>query len=376
MAYKTDPLDLTRVLIQTQTVNPPGLERICADYLGGILEPAGFRVHSFQPVPDRTSLIARKGGRSDQKPLCFLGHTDTVPLGSEKWERDPFGGEIAEGRIYGRGSSDMKSGLAAMVTAAVELSDRLDGTAGLTLLLVADEETGCTGAADLARHPELLEAAGAMVVGEPTGNLPMVGHKGALWLDAAFSGKSAHGSMPEKGDNAVYKAARAVQALEAFRFEVESHAYLGAPTLNVGTITGGTNINSVPDRAVIGIDMRTIPDQNHTDLFEQMKALLGSDAELSRRISVDGIWTDPDHPWVREVFELAAPVLEEKPEPGALPYFTDAGILTPAYGGIPTLILGPGEPGLAHRTNEYCLLNRIQQATEIYLEIARRWCGL
>lgn len=376
MAYKTDPLDLTRVLIQTQTVNPPGLERICADYLGGILEPAGFRVHSFQPVPDRTSLIARKGGRSDQKPLCFLGHTDTVPLGSEKWERDPFGGEIAEGRIYGRGSSDMKSGLAAMVTAAVELSDRLDGTAGLTLLLVADEETGCTGAADLARHPELLEAAGAMVVGEPTGNLPMVGHKGALWLDAAFSGKSAHGSMPEKGDNAVYKAARAVQALEAFRFEVESHAYLGAPTLNVGTITGGTNINSVPDRAVIGIDMRTIPDQNHTDLFEQMKALLGPDAELSRRISVDGIWTDPDHPWVREVFELAAPVLEEKPEPGALPYFTDAGILTPAYGGIPTLILGPGEPGLAHRTNEYCLLNRIQQATEIYLEIARRWCGL
>ncbi|MFW5636091.1 MAG: M20 family metallopeptidase [Thermodesulfobacteriota bacterium] len=376
MPTQTDPLELTRILIQTQTVNPPGLERICADYLGGILETAGYTVRSYQSEPDRTSLIARKGGRTDQKPLCFLGHTDTVPLGSEKWKRDPFGGEIADGRIYGRGSSDMKSGLAAMVAAAVELADRLEGTAGLTLLLVADEETGCTGAADLARHPDLLETAGAMVVGEPTGNLPRVGHKGALWLNAAFSGKSAHGSMPEKGDNAIYKAARAVRALESFRFGIDPHPILGGPTLNVGTITGGTNINSVPDRAVIGIDMRTIPDQDHGDLFRQFQTLLAPDADLSKRISVDGIWTDPNHPWIREVYDLAAPILGETPETGALPYFTDAGILTPAYGGIPTLILGPGEPGLAHQTNEYCRLDRIEQATEIYLEIARRWCGM
>ena len=144
----------------------------------------------------------------------------------------------------------------------------------------------------------------------------------------------------------------------------------------MGTITGGVNINSVPDRAVIGIDMRTIPDQNHTHLFEQILSVLGPEADLSRRISVEGIWTDPDHPWVREVFELAAPVLGERPQAGALPYFTDAGILTPAYGGIPTLILGPGEPGMAHQTNEYCRVDRIEQAKEIYIEIVRRWCGI
>ncbi|MFW5854362.1 MAG: M20 family metallopeptidase, partial [Thermodesulfobacteriota bacterium] len=177
-------------------------------------------------------------------------------------------------------------------------------------------------------------------------------------------------------DNAIYKAARAVGTLKNFRFGIDPHPFLGEPTLNVGTITGGTNINSVPDRAVIGIDMRTIPDQDHGDLFRQFQTLLAPDADLSKRISVDGIWTDPNHPWIREVYDLAAPILGETPETGALPYFTDAGILTPAYGGIPTLILGPGEPGLAHQTNEYCRLDRIEQATEIYLEIARRWCGM
>lgn len=376
MPYSTDPVELTGALIRTQTVNPPGNERLCADYLGGILEAAGFRVRSHQSQPDRTSLIARKGGRTDQKPLCFLGHTDTVPLGSEKWKRDAFGGEIVEGRIHGRGASDMKSGVAAMVAAAVELADRLESTPGLVLILAADEETGCVGSADLAKHPKILGEAGAMIVGEPTDNQPRVGHKGALWLDAVFRGKSAHGSMPEKGDNAIYKAARAVRALESFAFEIEPHPFLGPPTLNVGTIAGGVNINSVPDRAGIGIDMRTIPDQPHESLLERMQELLGPEAELSRRISVDGVWTDPDHPWVREVFDLMTPIIGERPEVGTLPYFTDAGMLTPAYGGIPTLILGPGDPGQAHQTDEYCRVDRIEQAAAAYIEIARRWCGI
>ena len=130
----------------------------------------------------------------------------------------------------------------------------------LVLIITAGEETGCTGAAALIRgEAQCCPQVGALVVAEPTGNQLLVGHKGALWLEAVTTGVTAHGSMPEKGVNAVYKAARAVTALQDFDFNFARHDVLGNPTLNVGAISGGLNINSVPDRAVIGIDIRTIP---------------------------------------------------------------------------------------------------------------------
>src|SRR5207237_10341154 len=127
---------------------------------------------------------------------------------------------------------------------------------GLSLVLVAGEGTGCEGAAHLARTPGALGRAGALLVGEPTGNRPVIGHKGALWLRARVRGVTAHGSMPDRGVNAVYKAAQAVLALSSFRFDVPPDALLGAPTLNGGTIKGGLNVNSVPAEAVIGIELR------------------------------------------------------------------------------------------------------------------------
>src|SRR5437588_407730 len=160
----------------------------------------------------------------------------------------------------------MKSGVAAIVAAALQLSRaRLRGP-GMTLVLVAGEETGCEGAAHLARTPGALGRAGALVVAEPTGIQPVIGHKGALWLRARFRGVTAHGSMPERGVNAVVKAARAVLKLADLRFDVAPDPLLGAPTLNVGTFAGGLNLNSVPDEAVIGIDLRTIPAQRHAQV--------------------------------------------------------------------------------------------------------------
>src|SRR6185437_16938244 len=117
----------------------------------------------------------------------------------------PFGGEIVDGRLYGRGASDMKSGVAAFVAAAIAEAGRLADGSGVKLVVTAGEETGCEGAASLAASGRL-GAAGALVVGEPTANQLFVGHKGALWLKAATAGATAHGSMPEQGDNAVYKA--------------------------------------------------------------------------------------------------------------------------------------------------------------------------
>ena len=364
-------VELTRELVRMQTVNPVNPERPCADAVGRLLQAAGFAVAAHEFAPGRTSVVARRDGPD---ALCFVGHLDTVPLGAAKWSREPFGGEIADGKLYGRGSSDMKSGVAAIVAAAVELS-RAPLRRGLTLVLVAGEETGCEGAAHLARTPGALGNAAAMIVGEPTGNVPVVGHKGALWLRARTRGKTAHGSMPSMGDNAVLKAARAALLLSEFRFDARPDALLGGPTLNIGTFHGGLNVNSVPDEAVIGVDIRTIPSVRHAPLRAELQRRLGSEVQLETLVDLEGVRTREDDAFVQRVCEVVGKVTGERAVPGAATYFTDASVLTPAYGGIPTVVIGPGEMALAHQTDEHCRVGRIEQAFAAYVDIARGFCG-
>ena len=372
---QAESVTLTQELVRFPTINPPGRERACAHYVGGLLESAGFRVAYHEFDDERTSLIATLAGRGEKLPLCFTGHLDTVPLGAAPWTHDAHAGEIEGAKLWGRGSSDMKSGVAAFLTAARALGGRREPAAGMTLVITAGEETGCTGAEDLAARAGVLGRAGALVVAEPTSNYPCVGHKGALRLEAVTRGVTAHGAMPEQGENAVYKMGRALAKLEAFSFDATPHPHLGAPSLNVGTIHGGLNINSVPDACTIGIDIRTIPGQEYGALMAALASRVGSEVDLQSSRWVSGVWTEPTHPWVQQVFDIMAPTLAARPEPRTLPYFTDGSILSEAYGGVPTLILGPGEAAQAHQTDEYCFVERIEQAAEAYERIAVQWCG-
>ena len=154
------------------------------------------------------------------------------------------------------------------------------------------------------------------------------------------------------------------------------HSRLGLRFLPVGTISGGLNVNSVPDAATIGIDVRTTPEQDHGALLKALQECLGDEVTLEPMVDADGIWTDPAHPWVQEVFDLATPIVGARPAPRATPYYTDGAALSPAYGGPPTVIVGPGELELLHQTDEYCRIDRIEQAVDLYVEIARRWCAL
>jgi succinyl-diaminopimelate desuccinylase len=371
-----DALALTRDLLRYDTVNPPGDEQACARHVGRLLEEAGCAVAEYEFGARRTSLVARLGGRAEAPPLCFTGHLDVVPLGARPWTHEPFTGEIDGRRLYGRGSSDMKSGVAAFVVAVSRLARGLRESPGVVLVITASEETFCEGSRHLAGLDGVLGRAGAIVVAEPTCNYPFVGHKGALWLRARASGVTAHGSMPERGVNAIYKAARAALRLEQFRFGVPPHPVLGAPTLNVGTFRGGLNVNSVPDAAEMDIDIRTIPGQKHGALRAQLGAHLGDEVALENLSDAEGVWSDPGDPWIQSVYDLVAPVIGERPVARAAPYFTDAAALTPAYGGAPTVILGPGELTLAHQTDEYCEIPRLEQAVEVFTELTRRWCRL
>jgi succinyl-diaminopimelate desuccinylase len=365
---------LTRDLVRIRSINPPGDEADCALLLARLLENGGFSVTAHSFAPGRTSIIATLSGAGE--PICFTGHLDTVPLGGAPWERDPLGAEPDGDRLFGRGTSDMKSGVAAMALSALALAKLPGRRAGLVLIFTAGEETGCDGARYLPQLNGVLPKASALLVGEPTGNYPLIGHKGALWLKAAFHGVTAHGSMPELGENAVYKAARGVLRLAEHRIEADRHNHLGAPSINVGSLHGGINVNSVPDAAAVEIDIRTLPGQSNDAIRREVTAVLGEGASVSSMVDVCAVASNPQNEWISDVFDLYERASGQRVDPRGAPFFTDASVLVPAMGDIPALILGPGESAMAHRTNEYCLASKIELAVELYGEIGRKWLGL
>jgi succinyl-diaminopimelate desuccinylase len=371
-----DAVELTRSLIRYETINPPGNEQPCAEFLGAMLENAGFSITYVPMGEGRANLIARIGGSAERKPLCFSGHTDVVPLGAAPWSVAPFAAEIADGKLYGRGSTDMKGGVAAFVAAAIELAPKLAGTPGLVLVITAGEERGCEGANLLVKTAGVLGEAGAMIVAEPTSNRPLVGHKGVLWIEGVAKGITAHGSTPQHGVNAVYKAARVVGRLETLNLGEGRDFTVGFPTVNVGWMRGGMNINSVPDEARIGVDIRMVPGITDEEVLERLAEIGGADVSFTRMGYSPAVWSEPSDPWIASVMELMREIAGTSMEPAIATYFTDAAALTKAYGHPPTLILGPGEPELAHQTDEFCYIRRIEEAKAAFTEIAKRWCGV
>lgn len=368
-----DAVELTKKLLAFDTINPPGRERDCATMAGELLREWGYSVEFHEYEKDRTSVVARAGGSDRKAPLVFTGHLDVVALGTRPWSKDPFNGETDGDRLYGRGTSDMKAGVGGMLAAARSFGKKLAGTPGVVLVLTAAEEGGCVGSAQLAKLPQLLGKAGALVVGEPTSNYPLVGHKGSIKFNAHFRGVSAHGSMPELGVNAVYKAARAVAKMEIFDFQAPAHPIMGRPTINVGTFAGGSGVNLVPDLASLGVDIRTVPGVDHAELLARLKALI-EDGEMDVFSDLQPVWTEPQQEWIQRVFGICKPILGEAPATKTATYMTDAANLRKAYGPVPTVILGPGEAAMAHQTDEYCSVERTRQSVAIYEALIADWC--
>ncbi|MBY0558782.1 M20 family metallopeptidase [Hyphomicrobium sp.] len=367
-----DPVALTSRLVRYNSITGPQAENACGRDLGQWLTDAGFRVEYHEYGPGRPNLLARLGRSDLGPPLGFSGHLDVVPLGDQEWSVNPFGGDIVHGRVYGRGSTDMKGGIAAFVSAVAGLRRELESTAGVLLVITAAEETACQGALHLAKLGVLGNVSG-LVLAEPTNNRPVIAHKGVLWVRAETEGVAAHGSTPQLGVNAIHKIADAVQALRALKLPDDLDPLMGCATLNIGKIGGGANINSVPDRAFVEVDIRTLPTMRHADIRDALEAALtATGARIDTLADLSGIWTDPRGPFVRDIFEIVKSETGATPAIEAAPYITDASALTPAFGGVPTVIWGPGDPALAHCCDEYIEVSRIEQATRFYDALLRR----
>ena len=347
-----------------------GDEGRAAETLARWCESAGLAVAMREVQPGRSNVVARWG--TGRHPVVLLtGHIDTVPVGGG-WTRDPFGAEVADGRLYGRGACDMKAGLAAMLAAVAELREEgLEPAGDVVFAAVVGEEEDSAGTLALLADGVRADYA---VLAEPTGLQLVRSNRGLVNYHLEIVGQSAHASSPELGRNAIVAAAHVVLELEgiAARLAEHPHPALGAPNLTVGTIQGGTRPYIVPDRCAIEVDRRVNPGETSETVRAEAEAALAA-ARLhlpwlagSFELGSEYLPFElpEDHPFVQAMLEamVAAAVPARV---GAWRAASDAGFLT-ARAEIPCVLFGPGDIAVAHRPDEFVELEEVERAREVF----------
>ena len=371
----------TQDLVRCQSWNPPGDEAAAAALVAEQLHSFGIDARVQPITPTRHNVYGRAPGRgTGPGHLMLVGHLDTVPPGQQPWEHGALSGDIAEGRIHGRGASDLKGGLAAAIFAAGALvRSGFVPSSDLIIVGTAGEEVDCLGARTLVSDG-LLDGVGAIGVPEPTGLDLYIAHKGALWARIVTQGRAAHGARPDLGVNAILHMKETIGRVMAADWSAPTHPLLGRPTVNIGTIRGGTKTNMVPDRCELTIDFRTLPVQVHADLEARLRRILGDlaaenpeyDATLEIVNDRAAVSAPGDALFVQTALRVGESLWGERLQPKGVSYYTDASVLAPASG-APAIILGPGEANLAHQTNEWVSVQKLVQAARFYVELARKW---
>lgn len=373
-----EAVSLLRRTLQANTVNPPGNELEVARILHGFFRENGIEANIDEFLAGRANLLARlPGDERSGRSLVLCGHMDVVPASGAAWDADPFGAEARNGRIYGRGASDMKSGLVAMAVAMANLKQSGAATGEVLLAATAGEEVDCCGARRFVEQGTF-ENADAVIIAEPTREDVILAHKGALWVEITTRGKTAHGSMPEEGVNAVVHMHHLLgRLLEKFRFTAEVDPVLGYPTLSVNRIDGGVKVNVVPDECRLQIDMRTIPSQEHAEILKDIGRHLDAVREeipdldygleiLQERVPVR---TPADDAFAIISEDLRKETYGSSSSRSAAPYYTDASILLEALPDLPVVIYGPGDDRIAHQPNEWVNVEAFGRSIDFY----ERW---
>lgn len=377
--------DEATVELLTRLVRTPshrGLEcqeravaRALAEYLTG----RGLEASLVDAAPGRPNLVCTLEGSRPGPHLLLCGHTDTVPLNDTE-AGVGFSGEVRDGRLHGRGAADMKGALAAMAAAmaALHRANAL-GAGRVTLAAVIDEEMESLGAEHLIASGFTADGA---IVGEPTGNLVCLGHKGLEWLEVVFHGRAAHGGTPAAGINAIDAAAEFVSRVREDlipRFEDRVSPLLGPPTLNFGTIQGGDQPSTVAAECTLTMDRRSVPGETYASMRAELEELLhavetkmpGLRTELRRlpggMATLDhvALETAPTEAIVEAVAAARKLVCGEVGAYGSFPAWTDGALLA-EFGHIPTVILGPGDLAFAHSPVESIPVAEVTEAARIY----------
>lgn len=377
MAFPSTVVELLQELIRIPSVNPdgePGTERTgeadLAAYVAAFLrEECGAEVELEEVLPGRPNLLGRfPGGSSGGRKVVLGPHLDTV--GVAGMVIDPFGGEVREGKIWGRGASDTKGSLAAMLWALRE-ERRQGGGDGVMFAGFMGEESAQHGSRHFARHHA--EEAGFGVIGEPTEMQVVRAHKACWWLGVKVKGRAAHSSKPELGDNAVLKMADLIGKLNgemARRLPGFADDVLGCPTLSINQCQGGVRANVVPDECGIVVDVRATPalhDYGVPRLLGECLAATGHESAAVRVIGQSPVLkTDPEHEMIRRLCSLGAGL-------AVAPWFCDAGWLAEA--GIPAIAIGPGSIDQAHTVDEWIRVAELEEGARFFARFLRQDAG-
>jgi acetylornithine deacetylase/succinyl-diaminopimelate desuccinylase family protein len=372
-----------RDLVRVPSVNPPGDIAAAIDVCAKPLREAGFAVRTFAHAPGKPNLVA-EWGAEDGPLLAFNAHLDVVPIGDEgAWSHPPFGAEMVDGRVYGRGAGDDKASVTAQVMGAIALARSGVPLRGrLAVTEVADEETSGDGANHVIAEAGL--APFGVIVGEQTLNRVAIGEKGTAGVQIVVTGRTAHGALPWEGANAVEGIAEVIVALSRElhpRLRERTHPYFMPSSASVNLIEGGVKANVVPDRCAIFIDRRIVPGEDPVETTAEIRAIATQAVANLPGIAVEVLpsfemraatMSEPDG-------DLAQAMLSANSYLGLSTELTGFSMATDgrhfAAAGYPTIIYGPGDPRLAHVPDEWVGIDEVLEATRAYALGALRLLG-
>lgn len=367
---------LLKEILAIPSVNGADNEGAVAEFIANYLKEKHIDAFVQQIDETHANIIAKLEGKSSET-VVWNGHLDTVPYGNtEEWNTDPSIPVERNGRIYARGASDMKSGLAAMVYLLGEIGESGEKPEQTILFLgTCDEEKSGLGAEKILEEIDL-SSGSLLLIGEPTGCKLGVAQKGCIWAQLNISGKTSHGAYPEEGYNAVEYGMKIVCRIKKWVTEYE-HRVLGTATAQVTMIQGGIAPNMTPDFAEILLDIRTVPGNSAEDVEKKIKKICREEVEETNgevkfevriKNARRAIEIAEEERWLKEFKAYLKQNGAETEEIG-INYFTDASILTKKESEIPVLLFGPGEPRLAHKPNEFVELEKYEKYIEILGEI-------
>lgn len=383
-----DPLDLLKDLVAIPSVNPMGrdltgpefLEARVSDYLEAFFRRIGVPYQRIEVAPSRANVIARLDSPGAKTTVLLDAHQDTVPTDGFC---DPFNPVERDGKLFGRGSCDVKGGLAAMLSAFARLvRERPAGSANVILSCTCDEESTSLGINDLVtlwtdpkKSGSLIERQpDVAIIAEPTQLDVVVAHRGATRWKIRTTGRACHSSSPHEGVNAIYKMARVVSVLEEYAAQLPQsmtpHPLCGPATLSVGRITGGISVNTVPDSCDIEIDRRVIPGEDGWEVIHQVRSFLASrlDFEVEHLppwIVGVSLSDDQNGALGDRLLTHIASVAGVHHKVG-VPYGTHASRV--AASNVPSVVFGPGDIAQAHTVNEWIDIQQLRQAADIYFK--------
>ena len=372
-------VEILSQLIRLVTVNPPGQERLAADYVASLLDRWSVPYQTFEAQPGRTNLVAHVG--SGRPRLLVACHLDTVPAG-DGWDTPPFEPVVRDGKLFGRGASDNKGQLAACLLTLEYLKAHESELAGQFILAcVADEEQGSALGMEYLLREGLVAPDLAIIPDAATDmRKVIIAEKGIVFFDLVSHGKQAHGSTPEKGVNAVWNMIDLLSNLRRLQLP-GAHSLLGSATMNLGSIEGGVAANVVPARCAVRMDMRFLPGTKHSQVLDLVRAAMRrteSDLpyarfELEVRTAQEPIEFPSDHPLVIAICDETASYLGFRPEAAGIGGSTVAKMC--ALRDIPAVNFAPGDSGTAHVANEYIPLDQLTDFAGLMVRVAARLIG-